>query len=134
MSVGDTVIPVEATDMFEVAADVTVKASRQGASGGSQLLTFTGISDPNAGSLVGAAVKPTTGLGAALRPGAGIEAGVHQYAFTWVTASGETTPSPVASVTHGVMVPPTTAPTLRNDREQSAGDPVTTGFGTAMMS
>jgi hypothetical protein len=37
-----------------------------------------------------------------LEDGPGIESGVHKYAYSWVTAAGETLPSPIASVTHGV--------------------------------
>ncbi|HYM22527.1 MAG TPA: hypothetical protein VEU08_04950, partial [Vicinamibacterales bacterium] len=47
--------------------------------------------------------------------GSGVDTGVHGYAFTFVTAGGETLPSPTVNVTTGGGVPdPTTAPTIAN--------------------
>jgi hypothetical protein len=116
-------IPVEAVDMFEVASDVTLKVSHQGSTGGSQLLTFTGISDSTGGSLVGPGVKPSAAPAGTMARGGSIDVGAHQYAYTWVTASGETAPSPIVTLTTGALTTPPTAPTLRNDKETSAGDP-----------
>lgn len=97
---GDTMIPLDAVDMFTVAADVFAKASFQGAEGGAQHLSFAGVVVGAGGAIVGPGVTPSAALVAAAVTGAGIELGAHQYAYTWVTASGETLPSPVASVTH----------------------------------
>ena len=68
---------------------------------GPQRLSYTGVTQGGAGAFVGAGTTPTTGptaapAGHAATPG--IEPGTHQYAYTWVTASGETLPSPLAAV------------------------------------
>lgn len=111
---GETLIPVDAVDMFTPAADVFAKVSFQGSDGGAQHLDFTGIALGGAGSLVGPGVGPPgapTAIGVA---GTGLSVGAYLYAYTDVTASGETRPSPVASVTLGTHVaPPVEAPTVR---------------------
>jgi hypothetical protein len=81
---------------------------------GPQRLTYTGVVTGGSGSLVGPGVTPTAPPTAQATAGPGIDVGVHSYAYTWVTASGETLPSPLASVTHGDMAPPTQPPYLRD--------------------
>lgn len=109
--VGSTTVPVEAADMFTPGAGIFLKASFKGADGGAQLLTFTGVVHAAGGAIVGPGVTPGGALVAAIASGAGIEPGVHQYAYTWVTASGETAPSPLTAITvAGSEAAPTTAP------------------------
>jgi hypothetical protein len=59
----------------------------------------------NTGPQLTAMPDPTTALGAAPLAGLGIETGAHGYAYTWVTAVGETLPAPLATITHGDGVP-----------------------------
>jgi hypothetical protein len=101
----ETIIPIADAVMFNPAGGRAFADA--------QRLTYTGIQTGGAGALVGPGVTPGTAPTATLASGTGIETGIHQYAATWVTASGETLPSPVASVTHfGTLPTPTTAPVL----------------------
>jgi hypothetical protein len=51
------------------------------------------------GAAVGPGVTPSAPPILAVADGTGVDAGAHTYAYTWVTAAGETNPSPVAAVT-----------------------------------
>jgi len=62
-----------------------------------QRLTYTGTAIGETGALVGPGVTPSTAPVAALAAGTGMDPGSHQYAYTWVTAAGETLPSPLAT-------------------------------------
>jgi hypothetical protein len=112
VNAGDTKIPLEAVDMFAVAPDVFAKVSPQGSEGGAQHLTFTGVVPGGAGSLVGPGTGPPGPPTLTPAVGTGLGIGVYHYAYTQVTASGETLPSPVAAVAVGTLLdPPTVAPT-----------------------
>lgn len=75
------------------------------------VLTIVGMTDfafvPYAGrayispfsSSLAVSASPAASLTATLAAGVGVETGSHDYAFTFVTATGETTPSPLASLT-----------------------------------
>lgn len=68
---------------------------------GPQRIAYTGIAAGGAGAFTGEGTTPTsapTAVPAGHYAGPGIEAGTHQYAYTWVTGNGETLPSPVAAV------------------------------------
>jgi hypothetical protein len=110
VTAGDTLIPLEAVDMFAVASDVFAKVSPQGSEGGAQHVTFTGVVPGGAGSLVG------PGLGPAGMPtpypvaAAGLGIGRYYYAYTDVTATGETLPSPGAAIDLGGLIPAPTVP------------------------
>lgn len=110
---GETAVPLDHVDMFEVASDLFAKVSFQGSEGGAQYVNFAEIVPGGGGALVGPGVTPTTKVGAALTPGAGVTLGAHDYAYTWVTAAGETAPSPPVTVTPGVLTTPTIAPTFQ---------------------
>jgi hypothetical protein len=117
---GDTMIPLEAVDMFKVAPDVFVKAAFQGSVGGAQYLNFSGVVTGGTGTLVGPGVTPASAPTVELTAGTGIEAGRHDYAYTWVTASGETKPSAIGTVTHGgPITTPTVATTARNNPDST---------------
>lgn len=107
---GDTIVPVDSTEMFAVASDVFLKAAFQGSEGGAQYLDFTGLDAGGDGAIIGPGVTPSAAITATATPGAGIESGTHTYAYTWVTASGETLGSPSVSVSHGTMSGPSVAP------------------------
>lgn len=79
------------------------------------LLTYTGVILGGDGALIGPAVQPTTAptLEGQFNASGNIEAGAHDYAYTFVTAGGESLPSPIASVTLDSLADPTTAPTAQ---------------------
>ena len=109
VAVGDTMIPLEAVDMFAVAPDVFAKVAPQGSEGGAQWLTFTGVVPGGGGSLVGPGVGPPGAPTPSLAIGTGLSVGRYQYAYTDVTANGETLPSPSATIdVGGVIAPPAT--------------------------
>jgi len=110
VAVGDTKIPVDAIDMFVVAADVFAKLSPHGSDGGAQLVTFAGVVPGQAGSLVGPGVGPPGAPTLARAAGTGLGAGTYKYAYTDVTPAGETLPSPLATIDVGAPLAPPTAP------------------------
>jgi hypothetical protein len=106
---GETMLPLEAVDMFYPAADVFLKVSVSGADSALHL-AFTGVVPSGGGSLVGPGIQPTTAPTLAPAAGTpGMEAGIHQYAYTFVTAAGETKPSAIAAIDTAAPVPPMVA-------------------------
>jgi hypothetical protein len=101
---GATLLPVE-TAAWYLATGGTVLS-------GQQRVTYGGLVVGGGGSLVGPGAAPSAAINALVVPGAGVTAGVHDYAVSYVTASGESVPSPRSTVTVGVVAPPTTAPAL----------------------
>lgn len=79
---------------------------------GPQRLTYTGVVVGGIGALVGTTVTPTNGPTPAARAVSGLTAGDYRWKFTFITASGETLPSPASAVlTLGVAVSaPASAP------------------------
>lgn len=103
---GETNIPVAVADMFDDTGAAAL------AKLGPRVISYTGVRLGGAGSLVGPGVTPSAAPTASFVAAAGVESGVHNYAYTWVTASGETRPSPLASITLGFLTPPTNSPGL----------------------
>jgi hypothetical protein len=104
VSADDTIVPVEDVSIFSAyGGDARI---------GTDLIAYTGTVTGGGGSLVGPGVAPPTAPVATPAAGAGIESGVHLYAYTWVTGSGESLPSPAGSVTLGLIASPASAPTL----------------------
>jgi len=114
VAAGETILPVEAIDAFQAFADVFLKVSLPGADGGAKHLTFTGVVPSAGGTLVGPGIQPSSAPTLAPAAGTpGMEPGVHQYAYTFVTASGETKPSPIGAIDTAAPVPPAlTAPSI----------------------
>src|SRR5262245_22975315 len=77
-----------------------------------QVISYTSVARVIGGSIVGGSAAPSGALLATPQPGTGLASGTYQWAYTWVTASGETVPSPVATAVTGAVAPPTTHPTL----------------------
>jgi len=79
----------------------------------SQRLQYTGVQAPTgAGSLVGPGAGPTVAPNVAAVAGAGLPDGTYKYAYTDVTAAGESIPSPLAQTTTGMVSgPPLPEPT-----------------------
>ena len=87
----ETIVPVDTAAIFNPSggqADIDA-----------QVITYTGVVLGDSGSLVGPGVTPSAGPTLAQANGTGVTAGAHNYAYTWVTASGETLPSPVTAIT-----------------------------------
>lgn len=108
-AVGETMIPVGTTAWYN-ANGGTVKS-------GSQHLAYAGVQLGGGGSLVGPGVTPSAGPTLTAVSGTSLPTGVYLGAYTFVTAAGESLPSPVTSFTLG-DVPDAQAgdaPTCTND-------------------
>jgi len=90
-TVGETRIPIETAVMFNPAGGKAISEW--------QRLTYTGVSLGSAGALIGPGVTPSAAPVVAPSDGSGVDPGAHQYAYTWVTAAGQTLPSPLAAIT-----------------------------------
>jgi hypothetical protein len=139
VGVGDTKIPLGAVDMFTVASDVFLKVSQQGAEGGAQHLSFSGVVAGGKGALVGPGIGPSAAPTLALQSGGSVEAGTHGYAVTFATAAGESLVSSVAMITAGPVGNPLTAPTATffqtasaNGNFMNIGDTVTFTYAYSM--
>lgn len=108
LSLGETKIPVQDASIFDDAPNTVLV--------GAQRLTYTNRSQSIGGSLVGPGIQPSTALVPAPIAGTGMGIGGFNYAYTFVTAAGETKISPASfAITYDVSTP--TAPI-------DAGDPV----------
>lgn len=97
---GSTKVPVDDVSWFSVSGGK--------ARAGQQRITYGGTVVGGGGALIGTAITPTNPPTVVPDWGAGMSAGVRQYAVTFVTASGETVPSPIAAVSvPGTYSPPT---------------------------
>ena len=106
-----TEIPLERVDMFAVDPDVFAKAAFQGTDGGALHVSYTGVFAPGGGALVGPGVGPASPLTVVGAVGAGsVTPGAHSYAVTFVTAAGESLPSPVATLPGTTVSDPTIGP------------------------
>jgi hypothetical protein len=98
---GETLLPVDTIGWYQTGGgQVTVPPQR---------LTYTGVVAGGAGSVVGPGVTPTTGPGVTPKAGTGVDVGPHTWAYTWVTPSGETLPSPITAAATQSGAPPATA-------------------------
>lgn len=105
IAVGETIIALlEAPDTWYGDVGGTVLS-------GPQKITYTGRVEGGGGSLVGPGVAPSSAPTLALANGAGMTSGSHDVTVVFVTASGRSLPSPVATITVGNIEAPTTAPT-----------------------
>ena len=107
VNAGDTLIPIANAVMFNPNGGKAISEW--------QRLTYTGTAIGGDGALVGPGVTPSAAPITAVASGAGVDAGAHSYAYSWLTAAGQTLISPVAAVTVGDTPTPTTAPTLAAD-------------------
>lgn len=102
MTPGETVMPLDTGVWYEPSGVVTV---------GAQRITYTSVELAGGGSLVGPGAAPSAAMVAALAPGAGVTDGAHDYAVSFVTASGESLAGPRVTITVGLLTPPA-APTV----------------------
>jgi len=135
VAIGDTMLPLDTVEMFELASDVYLKAAFQGSEGGAQYLSFTGRLQGGTGSLVGPGIAPPGAPAAAPANGSGLSVGRYSYAYTFKTAAGETLPSPLAVVDVGAPIAaPTAAPTLATLQSATGVDAGTHAYGYTHVS
>lgn len=92
LGIGETSLPVTDVLWYNGAGGGTVVS-------GPQRLTYTGVQVGGGGGLVGPGVVPSAAPSLAAVAGTGLGLGVFQYAYTDVTAAGESLPSPLGTVT-----------------------------------
>jgi hypothetical protein len=105
IAAGETIIPLADAVMFNPLGGLAIAGTTSDGAQ-SQILTYTGIRLGGAGTLVGPGAAPSAAPVVTRQAGSGIENGVHKYAYTDVTAAGESLPSPLASVTHETPAAP----------------------------
>jgi hypothetical protein len=88
---------------------------------GQQRVNYSGVVVGGGGALVGPGAAPTAAINALVVPGSGVTVGAHDYAVSYVTASGESLAGPRVSVVSGVIAPPTAALALDTSKPMVAG-------------
>lgn len=127
---GETVIPVEDAVMYNPGGgQVIVATTPDGAA--SEILNYTGVVAGGAGTIVGPGAGPSVTPSPVAAAGSGLGTGVYQYGYTFVTAAGESLPSPVGSVTTGATVPNPTA-VLSGSFSNAGGGPYPFSTGDAI--
>jgi hypothetical protein len=108
----DTVIPIASAVMFSATGGLAISET--------QRIAYTGTHLGGAGSVVGPSFAPIVAPTLTLSGGS-VESGVHQYAYSFVTAAGKTLPSPLGTITtNTTTIPPPGAPTII-DRPPTGG-------------
>lgn len=103
VTAGDAYIPVEDPTWFNTGGGTVLC--------GPQKISYLTVDQGGGGTIAGPGGSPASALAAAVASGAGVTSGTHQYAFTFITAAGETLPSPSAQViTGGSITDPSVAP------------------------
>jgi hypothetical protein len=103
VAIGETLLPIVDPVWYPSTGGTVVS--------GPQRLTYTGVSEGGAGSLVGASPLPTNAPTLTLATGTGVDPGIHSYTVTFGDAAGDSVPGPSAAVTIGSGLPPPPAPT-----------------------
>jgi len=101
----EVILPVADAVMFNPTGGQAI-ASTTPDGAQSQILTYTGVQAGGGGSLVGPGAAPSTAPAVARVSGTELGAGVYKYAYTDVTASGESLPSPLAAILTGDAAAP----------------------------
>jgi hypothetical protein len=95
---GETILPVEDPAWYATSGLVAV---------GPQVVAYAGLATGGGGSLVGPGASASTAPSGALVQGGTLTIGTYQYAYTFVTAAGQSLPGPVVAIsTHGALTPP----------------------------
>jgi hypothetical protein len=105
----ETILPVADVVMFPATGQAIVALTPDGAQ--TLRLAYTGVQLGGGGTIVGPGTGPNVAPIVQATAGTGLPAGTYRYAYTDVTAVGESKPSPVAAVAPGTLAPPSTAPT-----------------------
>lgn len=105
VAIGETVVPVMDSVMYNpLGGQVIASTTPDGAA--SEILTYTGIQNTAAAAQVGPGAAPSVAPLVQGRSGAGMSAGTRSWAYSFVTAAGETIPSPARSLTLGTITAP----------------------------
>jgi hypothetical protein len=107
---GETILPIPDAVMFNASGGQAI-ASTTSDGAVSQILSYSTVDLGGAGTLVGTGATPSTAPIVTAVLGAGLSAGTYQYAYTDVTALGESLPSPIGTVSTGIVPAPGSAPT-----------------------
>jgi hypothetical protein len=105
---GEDLIPLTNGSQFPPSGSVIVGTTPDGAQ--SERLTYTAMEPSEGGTLVGPGARPSTPPALGLAAGAGVDSGSHDVAVVFVTAAGKSLPGPLASISVGVLAPPSSAP------------------------
>jgi len=92
------------------------------------------VSQPVGGTVVGPGAAPSVAPTAAPSSGTGIPTGTYKYAYSHVTPSGESLPSPLATATTGPIAAPTVNPTLNPVQVGAGADPGSHYWGLSFVS
>jgi hypothetical protein len=109
VAAGETILPIADAVMFSATGGRAIAGTVAGGAQ-TQQLTYTGVQLGGGGSLVGPGAAPSVAPSAAVANGTGLSVGAYQYAYSDVTASGESLPSPLATLSVGTLAAPTTSP------------------------
>lgn len=109
LNAAETIIPLSDGVQFNaLGGQAIVGTTPDGAQ--SQIVAYTSAVLPGGGTVVGPGAAPGTAPVLALAAGSGVESGVHDWAYVFVTASGRTLPSPIATKNVGLVPAPSAAP------------------------
>lgn len=108
VAIGETIVPIVDASRFNPIGGKAISRYLRFNYSGTQLGALgTGLT----GGKIGTASKPESLVSLSLAAGAGLSPGRYGYAYTWVTASGESTPGPTVWIDVGTAAnPPTFAP------------------------
>lgn len=116
VAAAETILPVNEITWYSLLGGTVIS--------GPQRFNYASYDPGGGGSLVGTGAKPDAAPMGELADGAGVEDGEHAWAYTFVTADGETLPSPLLTMTVGSVPAPTVAPVAG---APTVGSGVTTG-------
>jgi hypothetical protein len=106
---GETILPLEDTTLYTATGGRLVGAVTSDGSL-TERGSYTSAAAAGGGTLIGPGVGPTAAPSLRVVAGGTLPAGTYTYAYTDVTASGESLPGPSAAIAvTGVTPPPTTA-------------------------
>jgi hypothetical protein len=105
VAIAETILPIANTVMFSPTGGLAISLTDR--------LAYTGRQLGGPGTVVGPSVAPVVAPTLTAAAGAGLGVGVYKGAYTFVTAAGESLPSPLGSVsTSAGVTTPSVAPTL----------------------
>lgn len=107
---GAVILPIADAVMFNPDGGQAIAGVTAGGAA-SQILTYEGV-QLGGGSVVGPGLTPASAPQASAGSGSGVDDGLHGYAYTDVTALGETKPSSIASITVEPLPAPASGPTF----------------------
>lgn len=98
VAAGDTCLPVADAVMFNPAGGMAIVATTA-AGAQTTIITYKGVQLGGGGSLIGSGAAPSVQPSVGFVVGSGLAIGKYKYAYTFVTPSGESLPSPFGIIT-----------------------------------